>query len=214
MAINSVLHRVIRKLIPAGIDWETLVFYTLDLRHAPAPSEKTSQPLEYHIIESPEDSWLTVLCDAYPLKKFHLRMIHDCQQCYIAVLNGQLVAYAWVTTSSCYVSEISFHLPVGPGCIYIYDCFVRADSRGMRIYNTLLSKILTDYSLPRWPESYDTACIAVDPGNTTSMRGIKRAGFAEVARVRYLRLWAFARWYGARGISERMSAEPNRVVSD
>lgn len=203
-----------RKPTPTGFDWQSLAFYTLDLQQSftPLHSDHESQPLDYHIIESPADSWLAILCDRYPQKQFHLRMIHDCQQCYIATMSGQLAAYAWVTTSSCHVSEINFNLPAGRGRIYIYDCFVGPDFRRRGIYNALLIRILTDYRLPRWPDGYDTAWIAVQPGNTASVRGIRRAGFGEFARVRYVRLGAFTRWYGARNLIERMSGAGTRQI--
>lgn len=226
MTTTSVLRRIIRKLTPVGCDWEILAFYTLDLQRKfiPQRTEECWQALDYpiidypvidyHVIESPEDSWLAALCDAYPRRQFHLRMIHDCQQCYIAAINDQLVGYAWVTTSSCHVSEINFHLPVGPGRIYIYDCFVRADCRKQGIYHSLLSRILADYTLPRWPRRYETACIAVEPDNMTSVRGIRRVGFEEFSRISYLHLWAIERWYGARGLTEYMTAGKRRIVSD
>lgn len=204
------------KLTPAGFDWQSIAFFMLDLKRkfTPSASSHLAQPLEFHIIETLDDNWLAILCAAYPHKQFRQRMIQDCQQCYIAVLHGELAAYAWVTTSTCHVSEIDFDLPVGPGRIYIYDCFVLTEYRRLGIYNALLMKILADYRLPRWPNSYYTACIGVEPRNTASVRGIRRAGFKEFTRVRYLHMGAFSRWYGARSLIERMSAPVTRALSD
>lgn len=214
--MTSLLHRVIRKLTPAAIQWQSIAFFRLDLQKevTAAPSDNTLQTLDFHIIDSPEDNWLAELCYSYPHKHFHLRLIHDCQQCHVVEINGMIVAYAWVTTSSCHISEINFHLSVRPGSIYIYDCFVHAAHRQLGIYQTLLAKILADYRLPRWPERYHTAWIAAEPSNTASVRGIERAGFEESAMVRYLQLWAFTRWYGANSLEETMRNADRKIVSD
>ncbi|MDO9318389.1 MAG: GNAT family N-acetyltransferase [Gammaproteobacteria bacterium] len=209
------VYRILRKLTAAGIDWRSIVFFMLDMQRkgtalppespSDRPSDKLPQHLEYHIIDSIADSWLKVLCDAYPQKQFHLRMIQDCQQCYIVLLGDKLAAYAWVTTSTCRVSEIDLQLQVGPGRLYIYDCFVRADYRGQGIYSALLKKIIADYQLRRWPNRYDTAFIVAESSNTASIRGIRRAGFDEFAQVRYLHMGSFSRWYGVEGLSARMT---------
>ncbi len=202
------IKRILRKLTPAGMDWQSIVFFMFDLQRGmpPLPPKRQLPPLKYHIINAPEDPWLTVLCEAQPQHQLHLRMIHGGQQCYIAILNGEWVAYAWITSAPCHVSEINFDLPIGPACIYIYDCFVRADCRGLGIYKTLLLKIVGDFRLLRWPRYYEVACIGAEPENTASVRGIRHAGFEEFARIRYLRLWKHSRWYGVRELVKRMSA--------
>ncbi len=218
------LYRILKKLTPPGLHWGSVVFFALDMKRKRKlltsfrPSGHEPPPVEYYIIDSSADRWLDVLCDAYPEKQFRQRMLEEGQRCYIAILDGKLAAYAWVTTASCCVSEIEFQLPVGPGRLYIYDCFVRADYRGQGLYTAVLMKIVADYRLHRWPSRYELACICAEPGNTASIRGIKRAGFEQLGQVTYFRIGRFSRSYGAQILVEQMSAAspsgPSRLLSD
>lgn len=199
------LHRVIRKLSPAGVDYQSVVFFMLDLQNSfHTLSPDTALP-EIHVIDSTDDPWLSELCDRYPEKRFHLRMIFGDQQCYVVIREGQLCAWAWVTVSPCFVSEIEFLLPVGKASVYIYDCFVQPECRGKGLYQALLRQIIIDYRRPRWSRRFRTACICAEPGNTASIRGICSAGFHAFARARFLQVGRFTRWYGIDGLRERMA---------
>ncbi|MDP1930785.1 MAG: GNAT family N-acetyltransferase [Gammaproteobacteria bacterium] len=209
------LYRAIRKLTPVGIDYQSVVFFLLDLKQRTFPLSEASRPVACHIIDSTQDQWFRILSLAYPAQQFHLRMQHDCQQCHIAIVDGNLVGYAWVTTSPCHISEINFTLPVGLGRLYIYDCFVESAYRGQGIYQSLLMTIIADYRKRRWPNQYRTACIGAEPDNTASILGIKRAGFEEFTRARYVHVGQFSRWYGVNSLIAHMSANrPDQVVSD
>lgn len=192
------LYKIIRKLSPRGASFESIVFFKLDLAtrtHSTLTGEQFL-PVEYHVINSTDDKWLHILCDSYPDKEFRARLFPHCHECLIVTLHGNLVAYAWITTSFCHLSEIEFDLPVAPGQLFIYDCFVHPGNRGRGIYSALLLAILAKYTLRGGDESCRVACIGAARDNKASIKGIKRAGFAEYGSITFLRLWRLSRWFG------------------
>lgn len=197
----------IRKWIPVPLDYSRVVFFLSDLMIESIPRQKDGQSFGTHIISSRNDPWLKVLCKMFPEKYFHLRMSDESQRCYVTIVRGDLVAYAWITTSFCHVSEVNFNLIVGEGCLYIYDCYVETASRRQGLYSSLLLQILLDYKGINSPVRYHTACIGAEPGNKASTTAIKRIGFKKLTCVRYLRCGKIFHWHGAAPLITSMGSE-------
>lgn len=217
MLQGSIFHRIVKKLNSPGLQYQSLIFFAYDMKKTLEPAGKyvlsrTNGALEFHAFDSTLDPLLTKLCVKYPDKRFYRRMKHGYQHCYVLIDKNEIVAYAWVTTSTCYVSELDFMLPIGLGRFYIYDCFVDEAFRGRGLYQALLGKIIADYATLRWPGQFTAACIAAEPGNIASIRGIRRAGFKEFARARYIQIGKATRLYGVNTLVSFMNstADPLR----
>lgn len=190
-------HRIARKLVPSSVSYRSVVFFTFDLASSVLPEVPAHPAIEHHCFDSPQSELLLRLCEAYPDKGFRQRMLQGDQQAYAIVIQGQIAAFAWVTSSPCMVSEIHYILALGGDHIYIYDCYVLHDFRSQGLYQALLRKILADYKNQcGHAEHRLTACIAAESANTASIRGIKGAGFKEFTRARYLSLGRCSRIYG------------------
>lgn len=194
----------IRTFIPSFLEYRSVAFFLLDVRRELPQPTSSDLWFDSHVIASMEDGWLKELCDTWPDKYFHLRMRHEGERCYIALVDGKLAAYAWVTSCFCHVSEINLSLSVGTGYLYIYDCFVIPEWRSRGIYSALLVKIVDDFRHHPGGAIYHTACIGADPRNLASVAGIKRAGFAEYTRARYVRAGKFSHCHGMNELSARM----------
>lgn len=210
--------RIIRKLLPAGVEFNSIEFFQCDLRSVSEQPLLAGKTISFHIVDSIEDQWLQVMCDNFPEKHFSQRILDDLQQCYIVIVNGQLAAFAWITTSSCLVSEINFNLDVGARSFYIYDCFVISHYRRQGFYRALLTKILADYRVRHGADYFRTVYIASEPGNIPSIRAIMRVGFERFANVRYLHMGQVSRWYGVtdllRSIQSKTSSSSAVPIND
>lgn len=199
-------------LVPFRLDYQSLTFFSFDMEKGFKPPAEIHPFFECRSFDSALDPWLSRLCENYPEKLFYRRIKHGYHQCYLLTQNKHIVAYAWVTTSSCYVGELEFMLPIGVGRFYIYDCYVEPGFRGRGLYQLLLRKIVFDYSVLRWPGCFRAACIAADPSNRASVRGITRAGFREFARATYWRAGSMSGLYGIKKLVSFMNsaADPLR----
>lgn len=200
------VYRALRKLTPPGMHYQSMVFFLRDLQDGIRTSVRSPEGVNMLVIAARDDPWLRMLDALFPAKAFPARMGSGAQQCYVAVGNERLLGYAWVTTSPCQVSEIGFLLSVPQGAVYIYDCYVMPDSRGRGLYQALLQQILVDYRRPRRPRRFRAACIAAEPGNAASIRGIRRAGFQAVAQAHYVQVGHVSRCYGVDALTERLAA--------
>lgn len=199
------LYRITRKLLPPGMQFNSVVFFAFDLRHVTAAMLPSSSTFSYQRVASSRNPIVTLLTDAFPANQFRLRLLQGGQQLYVVTAHDQLAAYAWVTTSESDISEIHFSFTVASGGCYIYDCFVMPDFRGQGLYKALLRRILSDYAqMPCHDGHYETASIAAEIGNTASIRGITSTGFREIARATYVSIGRHARLFGPGDLSENL----------
>lgn len=101
--------------------------------------------------------------------------------CHGFFLDQELLNIGW-TTNGCLELEGGLSIP-GENCIGVFDCFTLPAHRSKGVYtDTLISfaRFIRD-------QGAAAALIAVDPGNLPSIRGIERAGFQPLFRLRRLR---------------------------
>ena len=141
------------------------------------------------------------LKSTFPDKDFTSRLGKNGWQCYVAIINDQIVAYGWVVEGEFYISEIDYHYYLHEGQIFIYDCYVCPDYRGMHIYPDLIQRMVSDNSAVLTAEfKTGVAYIGVDSTNTASLRGVRKAGFTEINSIRYLHFKAYQRWWCRRPV--------------
>lgn len=92
------------------------------------------------------------------------------------------VTYGWVALSAEPLGNTGCAFDPPPAEAYLYDFATVPDYRGRGFYPALLRFILTDLAA----QGVNRAWIGTEPGNDTSARSIKRAGFTKVADTSYL----------------------------
>lgn len=214
----KMFRRIIRKLLPAGVDYKSVIFFRCNLMREPHQCLTSGKVFESHIIVTKEDLWLKTMCGDFPAKLFSQRIVSDCQRCYIAIVNGQVAAFAWVTSSPCLVSEIKFYLDVGARNLYVYDCFVDPEYRRQGYYRALLTKILADFRIRNSEDCSRTVYIAAEPVNVASIRTIEGVGFEPFANVKYLHFGQISRWFGVaeimKGIQLGEPSNGSKLLND
>lgn len=102
--------------------------------------------------------------------------------CYVARL-GRLAHYNWVQDSGVHLIEgTGRKRQILPGEFWLYAGYTAAWARGRRVYPTTLTRILADYEA----RGFRCAWACVEESNEASFRGIRRAGFEVVSRLRSL----------------------------
>lgn len=93
-----------------------------------------------------------------------------------------LLAYGWTTGQPTAFRDL-FEIRPGPGEAYFYDYFTHPDHRGRGCYPLLLAGIANVLAA----EGRQAAWIAVSEANTSSWRGVHKAGFRHAGDVYTLR---------------------------
>ncbi len=97
--------------------------------------------------------------------------------CYIVMDQGECIHYSWMTKAVREISEIGYLAQLPPEHTWIYNCYTAPSHRGRSIYPRVLQEIVSDMcqagSTVTW--------IDVDKRNSSSIRGLEKAGFHEVA---------------------------------
>lgn len=93
-----------------------------------------------------------------------------------------IVTYGWVALTAEPLGDTGFSFEPPPGDAYLYDFATIPEYRGRGFYPALLRYILGELA----GRGIGRAWITTAPGNHTSVRSIKRAGFALVADTDYI----------------------------
>lgn len=90
---------------------------------------------------------------------------------YIAFLDNVPAAYGWVATQRGGISELHFCFSVPARQIYLWDFLTLPQWRGRGVYPHLLQSIIEQ------EPAIEHFWIGYEPGNESSARGIRKAGF-------------------------------------
>jgi GNAT superfamily N-acetyltransferase len=131
------------------------------------------------------------------------------RQCYAARVDGQIVAYGWVSFEHEDIGELNLRIKLVPGEAYIWDCATVPAFRGNLLYSALLVYILGNLRTQRICRAW----IGADLDNIASQKGIARAGFHHVADLVIARVLAMRQvWVsGLLGVPESIVAEARRA---
>jgi acetyltransferase (GNAT) family protein len=131
------------------------------------------------------------------------------RQCYAARVDGQIVAYGWVSFEHEDIGELNLRIKLVPGEAYIWDCATVPAFRGNLLYSALLVYILGNLRT----QNICRAWIGADLDNIASQKGIARAGFHHVADLVIERVLAMRQvWVsGLLGVPESIVAEARRA---
>jgi hypothetical protein len=131
------------------------------------------------------------------------------RQCYAAWVDGQIVAYGWVSFEQEDIGELNLRIKLVPGEAYIWDCATVPAFRGNLLYSALLVYVLGSLRT----QNICRAWIGADLDNIASQKGIARAGFHHVADLVIERVLAMRQvWVsGLLGVPESIVAEARRA---
>jgi len=99
------------------------------------------------------------------------------RQCYGAWIEGQLVAFGWVSYDDEHIGELNLRVKLLPGEVYVWDCATAPRFRGNGLYSALLSYTLSELR----DQKICRVWIGADLDNVPSQKGIARAGFHHIA---------------------------------
>ena len=103
--------------------------------------------------------------------------------CYLVLEGDRALHATWVTTSASWVRELRrYFMPPG-GHAYVYESFTRADARGRGVYPFALRGICADLG----EQGVECVWVAVEIGNTPSLKSVSRAGFEKAFELSYRR---------------------------
>ena len=186
---------------PVGTIW------TLSLDE-PVPVVRTSFPAVFSRVDLQSAPELALAMGVDVLAEVVLRF-ETGRHCYVARVDGRIAAYGWVSFDEEFIGELNLRLRLLPGEAYIWNCATLPAYRQNYLYSALLVYIVCELS----KEQLSRIWIGADIDNTTSQRGIARAGFMYVADLfvtwtsTLQRMWL----QGKPGIMESLVAEASRV---
>ena len=96
---------------------------------------------------------------------------------YYAYYDGRPVGYGWVK----HPGSDDFFFKIGEGCVYLCRFFVHESMRGHRIYPEIISRLIQK------EDATKTFYIAVERGNQSSERGLRKVGFQFVKEYGFIR---------------------------
>jgi GNAT superfamily N-acetyltransferase len=194
---------VLKKSVASFMTFETLVLFesTLDARALQGASDRPGVTVIH--IDDRQSPVFDRLCETYPDKDFRERIAVPGRECYVALREGDVAGYAWVSTDAMHVDEIACVLPIAADEVFIYDCFVDEACRGAGIYPAMLRAALAGCAaMP----GVSRAVIGAVSVNKASLRGIMKAGFCELKRIHYLQCGGIQHWWGLEPRATRASA--------
>ncbi|HET9906891.1 MAG TPA: GNAT family N-acetyltransferase [Anaerolineales bacterium] len=131
------------------------------------------------------------------------------RQCYAVWVDGQVVAYGWVSFEKEDIGELNLRIKLLPGEAYIWDCMTLPAFREKLFYSAMLTYILSELRV----QNLNRVWIGADLDNLPSQKGIARAGFRHVADLIIERVLAMRQvWVtGLSDVPESIVAEARRA---
>ena len=104
-------------------------------------------------------------------------------RCYLVFEGTKILHASWVTTTASWVREIGRYFRPPAGHAYVYESFTRADARGRGVYPFALQGICLDLA----DDGITSLWVAVEEGNTPSLKAVGKAGFEAAFELAYRR---------------------------
>ena len=132
------------------------------------------------------------------------------RRCYVARVEGVLVAYGWVSFKEEEIGELRLRVHLAEGEAYIWDCATLPAYRGLRLYPALLAYMVNELRT----EGFSRIWIGADSDNVASQTGIILAGFQPIADIVIACVVALRRFWihGQPGVPEHLVMDARRVL--
>jgi GNAT superfamily N-acetyltransferase len=162
---------------------ELSTLWVCDLEQAAPALVLPRRAASFHELEDPMREHLARVmgvADLHPV----LERLQAGRRCFVAIVEGRIASYAWVSSGCEYVGELERVFVLPDGDCYIWDCATVPDQRGRHLYTALLSHLLSVFK----GAGVRRVWIGASRANRYSIRGIVRAGFSPALMTSYLRL--------------------------
>jgi RimJ/RimL family protein N-acetyltransferase len=177
--VDKVVSRLRRD---AGISIERTCLFKRDRTDAPPPDVAASVDRVARIFARDID---TLCALGFDDREDWRRRLERGDHCYGAWIGADLVHYSWVQTRGAHpIATAGIEVPIRERELWIYNCRTSELHRGRRIYPHTLQHICRE----QFAAGATTAWIYTAEHNLPSRRGVERAGFALVHKLRALRL--------------------------
>lgn len=114
------------------------------------------------------------VADAFPRVPFDKRL-EDGDSAFLAFVDGRLAHQSWISSSNAFIPQVRYDRRLAPDEIYFYDCVTLDSHRGRGLYPATLAAAARAFlGIGR-----TRAVLGVLTTNQASLRGVKKAGFAE-----------------------------------
>jgi len=115
------------------------------------------------------------------------------QNCYgvKAMIDDEMVGYIWASSCPRYEegdAPFTYDVQPSPGSIYVFDCFVYPNARGLRIGQLLLQEVLSVCK----KMGFQSAFVVHRSSSSEITQLIRRFGFAPVGKLRYQKILGFS----------------------
>lgn len=171
---------VVRATRPLRKRLDLSYLYHFDLR-GPVPDARADIPVEM-TRATPEDVEAAALLVAPELREKFLARLDDGMECFVAKIDGRVVAYNWIRYRS--GEDEGDVIELGPGEIYTTDAFTAEGFRGRKIHAETLGYMLRAAKAEGYLHAY-TMASALKLGSRKTM---PRLGWRLAGRVLRLRL--------------------------
>ncbi|HEX6982438.1 MAG TPA: GNAT family N-acetyltransferase [Balneolaceae bacterium] len=183
---------LLNRLSPEIFACQTFVLFRHDLKKEKISVRQNNEPFVIKKMHNHQEKLFKQFRKKFPNQEFVHRIKQPNKTCYVILKDKQVAGYGWVSDRELSINSINYTYPLKKDEIFIYACFVCKEYRGEGMYPSMLQRILSDYS----KQGYRLAYIGVLSFNRGSIRGVKKAGFKEVNKIRYLRLLNKEKWWG------------------
>lgn len=190
--------------------YEHGTLWAMDLDgHAPTPVNALAAP--FSEVSSEAAASLAVAMELKEQSEVRRRFAAG-SRCFVARIEGEIVAYGWVSQGMERIGELERSLHMQPNEAYIWNCATLPQFRRRGLYTALLgymASVLREEGVRRlW--------IGTSLQNRPSLQGMAAAGFQPVIKVLYVRFLAlsYARVMGETSAPPAHVAEAQRALVD
>lgn len=159
---------------------ETLIFHVRGVAGAPPPPDREDLVFRQATWGDADSYARAIGTDS--ATTFRNRLGTEVR-CFLVTSDDEIVHASWVTTSGAWTREIGAFVTPPAGDAYLYESFTRADQRGRGIYPFALESIVHTLG----GEGIVELWIGAEASNHSSIRALRKAGFAEGFRLPYRR---------------------------
>lgn len=116
----------------------------------------------------------------------------DCgHRCFAVVEGNDILSFFWVMTGRRYVPELRLNFKLTQQQAWMYNAVTVSNARGKGLYSRVIRHIEDTLS----KEGFEEFFIDVNKRNSSSIKGIAKAGFRKIAEIRRHKVFWDTRYY-------------------
>lgn len=201
----GITNLLFNRLNPDKISYQSFSLFYYNLENKVSDPPPTDKAVTIKKVHDPQDDLFKQFRKKFPAEEFLSRLKKDKETAYIALIEGEIAAYAWVTGKEKYLSTINYTFPLDEDEIFLYACYVAREFRGEGIHSIMLYERLKDYSRNN---SFKTAYTGALSVNKASIKGIEKMGFKKYNTVKYLKILNWEKWWGLENLRKPVEKAP------